>query len=541
MTRQGQKLTGAVFVAMLLLGAVPLQGQNFAYVANFSGGSVSVIDTSSYAVVATIPVGTFPNGVTITPDGSEAYVPNQGSNTVSVIATSNNVVIGTIAVGSEPYAVAFSPDGKQAYVSNIGDSTVSVIDTASNTVLTTISGFASPRGIAMNPDGTHVYVVNFGGATVSVIDVATKTIVANINIGGFQAVGVAVTPDGTRAYVTVGQNQSSNGFVAVIDTTNNSVTTTVPVGPAPSLLSITPNGNRVYVADHVFAQSMSMVSVIDTSTNNVVSTISTGTGGVYASAISPDGLRAWVTNVDAGLTSVINVPTNTVITQVAVGAAPQGLAITPFLDSDTGLAKLVGGNTFSGNQAVNGKVTANSFSGDGSSLLNLNPANLALGTAGINITGTAASAISASNAGNALNLGGVAAGNYARLDVANSFTGDQKVTGNLSASGNLTIAGTAALGGGTPIVEHLSATFNPSFPALKPSACAAASFTMTGASDGDTLALGVPNARMTGGGTIIYSSWVSAPNTITIQGCNVSASPQKTAGAGSIRVDVWKH
>jgi hypothetical protein len=59
------------------------------------------------------------------------------------------------------------------------------------------------------------------------------------------------------------------------------------------------------------------------------------------------------------------------------------------------------------------------------------------------------------------------------------------------------------MGSGTPIVEHLSATFNPSFPGLKPSTCATANFTFTGASDGDTLALGVPNARMTGGGTIL--------------------------------------
>jgi transposase len=93
----------------------------------------------------------------------------------------------------------------------------------------------------------------------------------------------------------------------------------------------------------------------------------------------------------------------------------------------------------------------------------------------------------------------------------------------------------------TARLEHLSATFNPSFPALKPSTCATANFTLTGASDGDTLALGVPNARTTGGGTIADFAWVSAADTVTIQGCNISASPQKTAGSGAIRVDLWKH
>jgi YVTN family beta-propeller protein len=41
--------------------------------------------------------------------------------------------------------------------------------------------------------------------------------------------GVAVTPDGSRVYIA---NQSSNN-VSVIDTTTNTVTTTVPVGSDP--------------------------------------------------------------------------------------------------------------------------------------------------------------------------------------------------------------------------------------------------------------------------------------------------------------------
>jgi hypothetical protein len=42
-------------------------------------------------------------------------------------------------------------------------------------------------------------------------------------------------------------------------------------------------------------------------------------------------------------------------------------------------------------------------------------------------------------------------------------------------------------------------------------------FTFAGASDGDTTALGVPNARMSGGGNLVYTAWVSAANTITVR------------------------
>jgi hypothetical protein len=66
---------------------------------------------------------------------------------------------------------------------------------------------------------------------------------------------------------------------------------------------------------------------------------------------------------------------------------------------------------------------------------------MSAGTAGINISGnaatatTAASATSASTASNALSLGGVVAGDYARLDIGNSFAGNQSVGGALIASG----------------------------------------------------------------------------------------------------------
>jgi YVTN family beta-propeller protein len=57
----------------------------FGYVTNVDDNTVSVIDTVSNAVVATIPVGGFPDGVATTPDGTHAYVTNAFDSTVSVM------------------------------------------------------------------------------------------------------------------------------------------------------------------------------------------------------------------------------------------------------------------------------------------------------------------------------------------------------------------------------------------------------------------------------------------------------------------------
>ena len=82
----------------------------------------------------TIPVGTNPVGVAVTPDGTRVYVANYVTNTVSVIARPGNTVVATVAVGNGPGGIAVTPDGTHAYVT-IGSNSVSVIATATNTVV----------------------------------------------------------------------------------------------------------------------------------------------------------------------------------------------------------------------------------------------------------------------------------------------------------------------------------------------------------------------------------------------------------------------
>ena len=72
-----------------------------------------------------------------------------GSNTVSVINTSTNTVTATVTVGTSPIGVAINPAGTYAYVTNEGDNTVSVINTSTNTVTATVTVGSHPTGIAI--------------------------------------------------------------------------------------------------------------------------------------------------------------------------------------------------------------------------------------------------------------------------------------------------------------------------------------------------------------------------------------------------------
>jgi len=79
---------------------VSAEARPFAYVAvRAPNPNVSVIDTASNTLVATIPIGVADgfnlSYVAITPDGSRAYVTN-GTNNISVIDTATNTVAATV-------------------------------------------------------------------------------------------------------------------------------------------------------------------------------------------------------------------------------------------------------------------------------------------------------------------------------------------------------------------------------------------------------------------------------------------------------------
>ncbi len=138
-----------------------------------------------------------------------------------------------------------------------------------------------------------------------------------------------------------------------------------------------------------------------------------------------------------------------------------------------------------------------------------------------------------------------AAGNAGNILLGQSnnvtkFSVDSK--GDVTASGNVTASGSVTIGtGGTPILEHLSQTFTVSVPVVVPAACAPSqTVPLTGASDGDTLAMGVQNA-LTSGGSLTYFAWVSAANTITIRVCNPAGPKSVAITNQTIRVDIWKH
>jgi len=282
--------------------------------------TVSVIDTDTNNVTATVYVGDEPFGVAVSPDGTKVYV-TSNSNNVSVIDTATNKVTATVPVGISPLGVAVAPNGKKVYVANYRNGTVSVIDTAINKVTATVPVGRSPYGVAVNKAGTKVYVANcFPDNNVSVIDTATNKVKATVK-GVRSPIGIAVSPDGSKVYVTTGLK---SGTVYVIDTSTNKVETKLGVKPYPLGVAVSPDGSKLYVTSVVEYPSDwggGAFSVIDTATYNAIAIMEVG-DTPDAVAVTPDGTKIYVTNEFSDTVSIIDAATNTVTATVNVGRDP---------------------------------------------------------------------------------------------------------------------------------------------------------------------------------------------------------------------------
>ena len=112
-------------------------------------GYVAVFDTGSMKLTRRIPVEISPYDVVITPDGATVYVSNWGSDSISVIDTASEKVVATIAVGDNPNDLELIADGR-LFVSCASDNTVVVVDTKKGRATERITVSLHPRA----PEGT---------------------------------------------------------------------------------------------------------------------------------------------------------------------------------------------------------------------------------------------------------------------------------------------------------------------------------------------------------------------------------------------------
>jgi len=233
-----------------------------------------------------IGVGDTPMYLAANPSGTLVYVPNRysvilptapslggvgvrapafGYGNVSVIDTATNTVVATINDPSfnEPYAVAVSPDGTEAWVANYASGDISIIDTSTNTVSGVIPspcGYPA-TGIVFNPDQEsrpEAYVVgNPDGVAVCVVSSSAPHDTVDsiyLDYGDNPGEYAVVTPDGSKVYVT-------GDAVSIIDTESRNHRSITPFDLSTvTYLAVSNDGAKVYAAGNDY-----FLEVIDSS------------------------------------------------------------------------------------------------------------------------------------------------------------------------------------------------------------------------------------------------------------------------------------
>ncbi|MEU1511053.1 beta-N-acetylglucosaminidase domain-containing protein [Streptomyces sp. NPDC005811] len=293
-------------------------GSARALTANFSGASVSSVDTATGASTP-IKVGANPGEVVVSADGRTAYAANQGSDTVSVIDVPSATVTGTVAVGRVPSGLALTPDGTTLWVANYTDGTVQPIDTARLDAGPAIAVGDGPENMAVTPDGRTLYVADIHDATVTPVDLTTRTAGPAIPVGP-SPFNVVAAPDGRTVYVS----NSGGSTVTPIDTATHDTGPTLLVDGQAYGLALSPDGRTLWVGP----SNGDTVTPVDTVTGTPGQRVTVGRSA-FDIGLDWSGTTAYVTTADGNALVPVDVASGHTGTPLTTGAYPLAVALTP--------------------------------------------------------------------------------------------------------------------------------------------------------------------------------------------------------------------
>jgi YVTN family beta-propeller protein len=309
--------TLVVLSALAASAAPALAAGPKAYVGNFKDSTVSVIDTGTERVVATVPVAAGPDGIVVSPNGRSAFVSGSSAAEVSEIDTATDSVTRNIDVGKGPQGLAMTADGKWLLVAVNGDDRVAFVDTAAHGVSATVP-VPKPHTIAIRPDGRQAYVASQepGHFALVVIDMATRAVVTQVPLDKPPR-DLEFDADGKSLYLTL----AGVPAVQVLDPATNQWAAPVPTGVSPHIAQRFAG----MASGAVVVQGPGEVMLFDPATHASVRSIGVGKQPHWLD-LSADGKKLWVSNEGSNDVSVVDLAGGPMHT-VAVGNAPRKIAV----------------------------------------------------------------------------------------------------------------------------------------------------------------------------------------------------------------------
>ncbi len=338
-------------------GAVAVSSQDRVYTADQSSNTVSVIDPSTDKLLGVIRFGKArPNilsplydkeanvhGMGISPDNHTLGVVSTLTNSVSFVDLTTNTVKGKVYVGRNPHEGFFTPDGKQFWLAVRGEDYVSVIDVNKMQEIKQIHTAKGPGMVVFRPDGKVAFVNHSFTAELDVIDTKTYEVIKKIPTVSPFSPNIAATFDGQQVWFT----HKDEGKVSVVNAQTYETEGVIETGPGTNHVNFAgASGGSRYSGSaggafaYVTVGGENAVKVYDRN-RQLVATIPTGPNphGVWPSG---DGSKLYVGLENGDAVDVIDTKTNTKITEIASGEAPQALiyGVKAVAEGSDGMANL---------------------------------------------------------------------------------------------------------------------------------------------------------------------------------------------------------
>lgn len=327
-------------LSILVWWGAPLAADTLV-VANKSEATVSLVDLESGEVKATLPTGTGPHEVAISPDGKTAVVTDYGArepgSTLTVVDVPAAKVLRTVDLGEHrrPHGIVFLGDHR-VLVTVEDNQAVIEVDVDKGEVLRAVkTGQEVSHMVAVPKAGNRAYVANIGSGTMTALDLAKGAKLGDVATGE-GAEGVAVTPDGSQIWVT---NRSA-GTVTLVDPETLKVTHTLESDGFPIRAEVTPDGRRVLVTN-ARAGDLTVIDTKDRSLRRVTLKLPEGAktktedrlfGDRFGDStvpigieIAPSGDRAFIAHANADVIQVLDLESWETVTVLDAGAEPDGM------------------------------------------------------------------------------------------------------------------------------------------------------------------------------------------------------------------------
>ena len=155
-------------------------GGKRAYVSNTNSGTLASIDIAT-GKTTLIPTGKYPQGGVLSPDEKTIYLTNAESNKIALIDTVTDKVTGEIATATYPNRVTITPDGK-TLVYSLGQTgeAVGFADVATRKQTGTIPLHGQPLSLTLSKDGKFAFSGIQSQGKIHVINVSQRKILRTI-------------------------------------------------------------------------------------------------------------------------------------------------------------------------------------------------------------------------------------------------------------------------------------------------------------------------------------------------------------------------